>query len=69
MADVQAPPERPSDDQSGHTRNDALHALGSLLARQIDLICAAQLISIEVTLSVHNSWYTRTWSVWDIDAS
>jgi hypothetical protein len=58
MADV-APPERPSDDQSGHTRSDALHALGSLLARQIDLICAAQLISIKVTLSVHNGGSVR----------
>jgi hypothetical protein len=30
-----------------------------LLARQIDLICAAQLTSIKVTLAAHNGGYTR----------
>jgi hypothetical protein len=30
-----------------------------LLARQIDLICAAQLTSIEVTLAAHNGGSAR----------
>jgi hypothetical protein len=42
MADVTSAARRPTDDHSGHTRSGAPHACGSLLARQIDLICASQ---------------------------